>query len=503
MQTQLKAFNEILLSQLNAFCVKLELDYSVREVFGEEKNLGFDSLNINNNLFESLPPEVANATKQCIQSNLKTNQLEQLEVYFRDDQSVKYKIKIISSIVAADQMEESYFLVTFLLLESKEENNTENFTLESLQAARRKLEFSENRYTSFFENDPVMHFSVNPATGLIADCNKFAVRRLGLNDKSEVIGNPVYTIFTEEKYERCLYLLEKFKNQGYLDSEEMELKTKTGGSIPVILYTTAQRDENGKILFSRSTLVDISELKNAQKRLNQKTKRLEQMNQELEQFVSTCSHDLQEPLATIKFANDLIGKLYKDKLGQKGRSYVTYVDEAVDRLTKQIRSLLSHIRIGQNSERTEVNTEELVDTVLKDLMKSIAKAKAEIIVDRPLPTIKAYKVELRLLFQNLISNAIKYSKPGVTPIIKITSSTEKEYDVFSITDNGIGIDKMHQKEIFRIFNRVNEENPNKGDGVGLAHCDKIIRMHEGFITVNSISGEGSTFVFKLKKDAFI
>lgn len=499
MKTQIKALNEVLISQLNAYCIRLDLSYNIIDTFGCIDILGFSKVDKYSNIFSLLPTPVSESLLECIQTNLRTNATEKVEVSYADMNQKQKKAKVISSLV--DFNDEVYFLVTFIPLTTIVDENTKiNNGYESFEEARRKLEFSENRYTSFFENDPVMHFSVNPATGLIADCNKYSVNKLGVISKEEIIGKPIYTIFTDDKYERCLFLLDKFKKEGFLDSEEMEIKTKSGSSIPVILYTTAQRDENGKILLSRSTLVDISELKNTQKSLNKKRIRLENMNKELEQFVSTCSHDLQEPLATIKFANDLIGKLYGNKLDAKGNNYVRYVDEAVDRLTKQIRSLLSHIRIGQNAKRTTIDTNILVDTVLKDLGKSISGSKAIIIVKKPLPVIKAYSVELRLLFQNLISNAIKYGKEGIAPKIEITATCDTNFNIFSIKDNGIGISELDQKEIFKIFNRVNDQSPNKGDGIGLAHCEKIVRMHEGDISIKSEPGKGSTFTFKLKKD---
>jgi len=499
MKAQTKTINQVLLSQLSSFCVRLDLAYNVIEALGCVEKLSFPSIDEYSNIFETLPAPISESLLESVQANLRTNTIEKVEVSYAGVDQQQKRAKIISSIV--DSGAEVYFLVTFMPLPFVIDKNTKiNNGYESFEEARRKLEFSENRYTSFFENDPVMHLSVNPATGLIADCNKFSLNKLGVANKEEIVGQPIYTIFTEDKYERCLFLLNKFKKEGYLDSEEMELRTKSGGSIPVILYTTAQRDENGKILLSRSTLVDISELKNTQKSLNQKRIRLENMNRELEQFVSTCSHDLQEPLATIKFANDLIGKLYSDVLDIKGKNYVKYIDEAVDRLTKQIRSLLSHIRLGQNAERTTIDTEELVATVLKDLGKSISNSRAKIQIKNSLPIIKAYKVELRLLFQNLISNAIKYRKENRAPIIEINTTADNSYTIFSITDNGIGIGALDQKEIFKIFNRVNYESPHKGDGIGLAHCEKIVRLHEGTISVTSELGKGSTFTFKLKKD---
>jgi|GEM_PF-1393977 len=499
METQEKSLNEIIVSQLNALSLRLDRSYFVVEFFGNPKLLELSSISLGQDLLKDLPQSIAQNLNENLKKNLRNNKTQRVDVSYVNKNNVRKRLQIVSDIV--DAYEEAYYVITIMPQPILEEDTVRiSNGYESYEEARRQLEFSENRYNSFFENDPVMHISVNPNNGLVVDCNKFFVNRLGYETKNEIIGKPVYSIFTPDKRERCLFLVEKFKEEGQLDSEEMELLTKKGGAVPVILYTTAQYDEEGNILFSRSTLVDISELKNTQKRLNQKRMRLENMNTELEQFVSTCSHDLQEPLATIKFANDLIGKLYGNKLDEKGHSYVRYVNEAVDRLTSQIRSLLSHIRLGQNAERTTIDTNELVSVVIKDLGRSITNSRAKIKVVKPLPTIKAYQVELRLLFQNLLSNAIKYRKKGRVPKIEISSFSDREYVYFSIKDNGIGISKLDQTEIFKIFNRVNDNSPHKGDGVGLAHCKKIVRMHEGDICVESEVEMGSTFTFKLKKN---
>ncbi len=500
METQERLLNEVIMSQMNALCVRLDMSYRVTEAIGDNITLSFHNVYENVKILEALPELVSDILLENLQKNLRSNGTEKRDVIYFNCQNQQKKVKIISNLITS--LNQSYFIVTFIPQEVLcEETHKVNNGYESFEEAKRQLEFSESRYNSFFENDPVMHLSVNPETSLIADCNLYTINKMGYQSKTEIIGRPVHTIFTKERKEKCLTLIEKFKSIGYLDSEEMELKTKSGGSIPVILYTTAQRDEKGKVLLSRSTLVDISELKNTQKKLNKKSKRLENLNAELEQLVSTCSHDLQEPLATIKFANDLLDKLYREKLDEKGRDYISYIDQAVDRLSSQIRSLLSHIQIGQNSKRVSVNTNELVNTVLQDLGNSIVSSKAKVSIQNKLPTIKAFPVELRLLFQNLISNAIKYSKKGITPKIEISSLSDDKYSSFSVKDNGIGISELDQEEIFKIFSRVqSKDDSQSGDGVGLAHCEKIIRMHEGEISVKSKLGKGSIFNFRLMKN---
>jgi two-component system CheB/CheR fusion protein len=371
--------------------------------------------------------------------------------------------------------------------------------IETLQKAQDKLIASEKRFKSFYEKDPVLHFSVDPNTFLIIQCNEKAVEKLGYNSKNELIGRPMFDLYEAEAQLKAVKLNKLFKQNGELINIEQEMITKNGEKLPVLINSTLEKDENGSIISNRFTCVDISELKEAQERLKEKKADLERANKDLEQFVSICSHDLQEPLATIKFGSDILGKIYGDKIDQKGREYISYIDQASDRLSNQIKALLEHSRIGRNEEKTLVNTKELVEIVKFDLAKRIRDTNATIHIGA-MPKIKAYQVELRLLFQNLISNALKYIADDRTPELRISAFPEGEFWVFSVIDNGIGISEKDQKNIFTIFNRVPSEKKFEGTGVGLAHAEKIVLLHEGTIWVDSQPGVGSTFYFKIKTE---
>lgn len=371
--------------------------------------------------------------------------------------------------------------------------------IETLQKAQERLSASERKFKSFYEKDPVLHFSVDPHTTLIVECNEKAVEKLGYSSKEELIGRPMYELYEDESQLQALKLNKLFQQSGELNNIEQMLVTRDGEKLPVIINSTSEIDENNKVISNRFTCVDISELKEAQMRLKKKKADLERANKDLEQFVSICSHDLQEPLATIKFGSDILGKIYASKLDDKGKEYISYIDAASDRLANQIRALLEHSKIGRNTEKTIVNTKELVEIVKYDLAKRIKDTGAKIHVGA-LPKIKAYQVELRLLFQNLISNALKYIEDDRTPEIRISAYPEKGYWVFAIVDNGIGISEQDQKNIFTIFNRVPNQRKFEGTGVGLAHAEKIVLLHEGSIWVDSQVGVGSTFYFKIKTD---
>jgi two-component system CheB/CheR fusion protein len=273
--------------------------------------------------------------------------------------------------------------------------------------------------------------------------------------------------------------------------------TASGDVLPVILNATAEKDEDDKIMTIRYTCVDISAIKQAEIKLMQQHEDLERANKDLEQFVSICSHDLQEPLSTIKFGSDVLGKMYGDKLDEKGKDYIRYIKSASTRLSDQIKALLEHSRIGRNGAKSMVNIKEVIEVVKYDLGKRVRDTKAKIHAGS-MPKINGFEVELRLLFQNLISNTIKYTPKDKIPEIRISSYKEGEYWVFSIMDNGVGISKEDQENIFTIFNRVRENDENEGTGVGLAHVEKIVLLHEGTIWLDSQLGVGSTFYFKLK-----
>lgn len=366
-----------------------------------------------------------------------------------------------------------------------------------LQRSKEKLIASEKRFKSFYEEDPVIHISVDPQTQLIVQCNEMAVSRLGYTSKEDLIDKPVFDLYNEESQLRALKSNKEFKDSGVIVNMEQEMLTATGDLLPVILNATAERDIDGRIMTIRYTCVDIAALKKAESKLKQQHEDLERANKDLEQFVSICSHDLQEPLSTIKFGSDVLGKMYSSQLDQKGKDYVKYIKDASTRLSEQIKALLEHSRIGRNGEKSLVNIKEVVEVVKYDLGKRIKDTNARVNAGT-LPKIMGYEVELRLLFQNLISNAIKYTPKERNPDIRIAAYREGKFWVFSVMDNGYGISEEDKKNIFTIFNRVKETNGNDGTGVGLAHVEKIVQLHEGSIWVDSQIGVGSTFYFKLK-----
>lgn len=277
----------------------------------------------------------------------------------------------------------------------------------------------------------------------------------------------------------------------------MTLVDIDGVEIPIILNSELVIPDEGPS-YSRSTLVNISDLQEAQQLMYDKNEELQRINTDLEQFVSICSHDLQEPLGTIRFSSDVILKKFGENLDPKATEYLGYIYGAAGRMADQIKGLLEHSRIGQELERTEVDVQELLEIVKYDLGKRLRECKGEIHLSR-MPSIWAYKTELRLLFQNLIGNSLKYCKPDVNPMVRISSFEDDVFWTFVINDNGIGIAQEDLDNVFKIFGRASTQHKYEGTGVGLAHCEKIVKLHDGSIWVDSQVNVGSTFYFKIKK----
>lgn len=227
-------------------------------------------------------------------------------------------------------------------------------------------------------------------------------------------------------------------------------------------------------------------------------------NRELEEFAYITSHDLKEPLTTISGLISLLKDDYKDKLDEDGLTSMQFISESSIRMRVLIDSLLEYSRLGKSKSQTNVDCDVLVDDIKSDLSNIISRNNAKVTAHN-LPTVAASEVELRTLFQNLINNAIKFKKPHIDPIVKVSCTTvvpehqNKPFWQFEIADNGIGIAEKHQDKIFSIFQRLHTREEYEGTGIGLAYCKKIVEALGGQIWLDSTVGEGTTFYFTVPK----
>lgn len=226
-------------------------------------------------------------------------------------------------------------------------------------------------------------------------------------------------------------------------------------------------------------------------------------NEELEQFAYIASHDLQEPLNTI---SGLVEVLNLDNTKTENDDFKTslgFISFSVDRLRLLIKGLLDYSRIGRQRELEEVDCKTMLSHVVDDLRASILESNATITIDESinlLPKINVYPLDFQQLFQNLVSNAIKFRNEGVAPEIRLAVMQEGDFLRFSVTDNGIGVQRGSLENIFVIFKRGHASKRYAGTGIGLAFCKKIIDLHGGRIWVESEPGKGSQFFFTIRTD---
>jgi signal transduction histidine kinase len=226
---------------------------------------------------------------------------------------------------------------------------------------------------------------------------------------------------------------------------------------------------------------------------------LEQKNQELEQFAYIASHDLQEPLRMVSSFVEKIDQKYSSVLDEKGKTYVQFAVDGSKRMRKMIIDLLEYSRFQRSSQEAEwINLNEILELELTTFQEEIQATNSTIIIDQ-LPTIFAPKSSIIRLFQNLISNALKYRKLDRPLLVEITCEERMTDYLFSIKDNGIGIDEKYQSKIFTIFQRLHREEEISGSGLGLAICKKVVNDLGDNIWFESNSVDGTIFLFNLPK----
>ena len=204
-------------------------------------------------------------------------------------------------------------------------------------------------------------------------------------------------------------------------------------------------------------------------------------------------------MRTISGFVELLQKEYQDRLEGNGSKYLEYLSQGSDRMKTLIKDLLDYSRIGREKKAMAVDCNKLLEEVLADLDKSIRESGATLTTDR-LPAMHAYPTELKLLLQNLITNAIKFRHPDRIPLIHIESVQENGYWKFMVADNGIGIEPQFLERIFIIFQRLHSRTKYEGSGIGLAHGKKIAELHGGQIWAQSDPGLGSQFYFTISRD---
>ncbi len=275
------------------------------------------------------------------------------------------------------------------------------------------------------------------------------------------------------------------------------------------LYDEAQRELRERIKLEQQ-LREMNDLLEARvesrtHELNDSNMSLQRSNQELQDFAYVASHDLQEPLRKIQAFGNLLETEFAGDIGENGIDYLKRMRGAAARMSSLIEDLLAFSRVTtKGREFASVNLHTVVKEVIDDLEIRIVDTHATISID-DLPTIQADAMQMRQLMQNLIANALKFRREGVSPAIRISAQPVKDKDgkirkcQIMVADNGLGFDEKYLDRIFAVFQRLHERDSFEGTGIGLAVCRKIVERHGGTITATSTLGVGSTFIVTLPK----
>ena len=364
--------------------------------------------------------------------------------------------------------------------------------------AEDELRNTLNEVSDLYNNAPCGYYSLDK-DGYFVKINDTGLSWLGYS-REEIIGKKKFTdLITEEGIKIFEENFPVFKERGNVYDLEYNMVKKDGSIFPVNLNATAIIDSDGNYVMSRAIIVDISERKKLEEKLQETITELERSNQELQQFAYVSSHDLQEPLRTIASFTQLLERRYKGKLDSDTDEFMDYIVDAAVRMKQQIEDLLEYSRVTtQEKEFKPVDMNLILNQTIQNIKSSIEESNAKIIIDK-LPSVMGDAGQLQRVFQNLISNAIKFKKPEEPPKIYISqykSENGKEY-VFKVHDNGIGIEEQYMERIFTIFQRLHTREEYEGTGIGLSIVKRIIERHGGRMWVESEFGVGSTFYFTI------
>jgi len=340
---------------------------------------------------------------------------------------------------------------------------------------------------------------VTDEDGKIERVNDATLEMLGYQ-RRELLGKDIRGLFTPPGGRIPREVSRDAKqlfSTGRLSNVERTYYTKAGEPVPVSYSAGVLTEASGKPSGVVCLAQDVTERKRAERAILEAAEELRRSNAELAQFAYVASHDLQEPLRMVASYTQLLARRYQGRLDTDADEFIGYAVDGVNRMQSLINDLLAYSRVGsRGAEFAPTDVTQVVETCVAHLQNEIDENDA-VVSGGELPTVVADSHQLTMLFQQLIGNALKYRTRERAPRVHIEAERNVNEWVFSVQDNGIGIEPEYHERIFVIFQRLHGKGEYSGTGIGLAVAKKIVERHGGRIWVESTPGDGSTFYFTL------
>jgi PAS domain S-box-containing protein len=335
-------------------------------------------------------------------------------------------------------------------------------------------------------------------TGVITSWNQGAERLFGYTAE-EAIGQSVLMLIPLDRQQEEPGILAQLRRGERVDHYETIRLRKDGSERRVSLTISPVKDSDGRVIGASKVARDVTERARHQQQMLEANAALRRANADLQQFAYSASHDLQEPLRMVSAYSELLRKKFGGKLGATGDEYIGHAVEGAMRMQSLLRDLRTYTQVSTEDQDPpgEIDAGEALNRTLRSLQVVIEKSGAAI-SRTELPRVRMLEFQLEQIFQNLIGNAINY-RGEEPPRIHIAGRREGGDWLFSVQDNGIGIDPQFKEQVFGIFKRLHSASEHPGTGMGLAICQRIVERAGGRIWVDSEPGRGSTFYFTVPR----
>lgn len=384
----------------------------------------------------------------------------------------------------------------------------ENLLREAIES---ELSITQTQYRNLFDNTLDAVFVYDKKAKQITHHNEVFEEIFGFNPSQNPVHPPA--------------LMPECQKDGRLSSEHLQEHGKMLETCRSIRIDFLHQRADGEVFDTETTLIndegnqnayliivkDVSEQKKQRNLIEQQLQDMNQQNEKLQKYIDSnkqlenfaymASHDLQSPLRSVVGFAQLLGRTFGEDASEAQKEYLDFIVGASLNMQQLIKSLLEYSRVNSTEiEIKDIDIQNLVEVVVAESHAIIQEKGATVQIENLPKMLRADNTKLRQIFQNLLTNALKFIDPNVTPTVHITSEELPEYWRFSVKDNGIGIKPEFQEKIFNLFQRLHTKQEYEGTGIGLATCHRIAEQHGGDIYVESEFEKGSTFYFTIRKD---